>query len=70
MIRAPDVERTAEALQQSKKPPETAPDRLDVVRARRARAAPSNRRRTMRLPVFERRHNFASNKRFKFKRSF
>jgi hypothetical protein len=40
--RAPGVERTAEALQQSKKPPETALDRLDVVSARIARA--SNRR--------------------------
>jgi hypothetical protein len=40
--RAPGVEKTAEALQQSKKPPETALDRLDVVSARIARA--SNRR--------------------------
>jgi hypothetical protein len=47
MIRAPDVERTAEALQQSKNLPKTALERLASVRARSARAAPSNRRRTI-----------------------
>jgi hypothetical protein len=52
MFRAPGVKRTAEALQQSKKPPETALDRLDVVRARSARAAPSNRRRTIETAGF------------------
>ena len=52
MIRAPGVERTAEALQQSKKPPETALDRLDVVRARIARAAPANHRQTIETTGF------------------
>jgi hypothetical protein len=35
------MQRTAEALQQSKKPLETALDRLDVVSARIARAHPT-----------------------------